>query len=257
MKLVTKIIIIISIALLSACGGAEKAKIGKGRVNLKQAAVLNVKLASGYIKRGDLKVAMEKLDKALIQDDEYVPAYTTYAVLMEMTGEIDKAESYYLEALDIDNKNPELHNNYGSFLCKHGKYTEAIKELNKALRNRFYETPETVHANLGYCLLRGDYPDYKKSEFHLRRSLSIQPKMASALITMGELGIETERFLMARAYMQRYHAIALPSAKSLWYQIQAEKALGDEKHFIEISRELLEKFPDSKEAENVMEFSER
>ena len=257
MKLVTKIIIIISILLLSACGGVEKVKLGKGRTDLAKAAKLNVQLASGYIKRGDLKVAKEKLEKAIEQDDEYVPAYTTYAVLMEMTGEIDEAESYYLEALDIDNKNPELHNNYGSFLCKHGKFDEAIKELKKALRNKFYETPETVHANLGFCLLKGDYPDYKKSEYHLRKALASRPKMATALMTMGELGIETERFLMARAYMQRYHAVALPSAKSLWYQIQAEKALGDEKHFIEISRELLEKFPDSAEAQKVMEFSER
>jgi len=257
MKLTTKIIIVISIALLSACGGADKVKSTRGKPDLKKAAKINVQLASGYMKRGKFEVAKEKLEKAIEQDDEYVPAYTTYAVLMEVTGDIDEAESYYLEALDIDNKNPELHNNYGSFLCKHGKFTEAIEELNKALRNRFYETPETVHANLGFCLLKGEYPDYKKSEYHLRKALSIQPNMGTALMTMGELALETERFLMARAYMQRYHAIALPSAKSLWYQIQAEKALGDEKHFIEISRELLEKFPESPEAKKVMEFSER
>ncbi len=256
MKLVTKIIIIISIALLSACGGADNVKSGRGKPDLKKAANINVQLASGYIKRGSFEVAKEKLEKALEQDDEYVPAYTTYAVLMEIMGEIDKAESYYLEALDIDNKNPELHNNYGSFLCKHGKFEEAIEELNKALRNRFYKTPETVHANLGFCLLKGEYPDYKKSEYHLRKALAINPKMPSALITMGELALETKRFLMARAYMQRYHSVVLPDAKSLWYQIQAERALGDEKHFIKISRELLEKFPASPEAEKVMEFSE-
>lgn len=243
--------------LLSACGGGKKVDIGRGAVNFKRAADLNVQLAAGYMRRGDLKIAKGKLEKAILQDDENVSAFTTFAVLMEMIGEIDQAESYYLEALDIDSKNPELHNNYGSFLCKHGKFAEAIEELNKALRNQFYETPETVHSNLGYCLLKGDYPDYKKSEAHLRMALSIQPNMVAALMTMGELAIETDRFLMARAYMQRYHAIALPTASSLWYQLQAERALGDQKHFIEISRKLLDKFPDSSEAEKVMSFSEK
>jgi len=257
MKLITKIIIIISIALLAACGGGDRVRVDKGTGDLKKAAKLNVQLAAGYIKRGNLKIAKEKLEKAIEQDDEYVPAYTTYAVLMEMTGDIDAAESYYLEALDIDNKSPELHNNYGSFLCKHGKFNEAIEELNKALKNQFYATPETVHANLGYCLLKGSYPDYKKSEYHLRKALTLHPNMGVALMTMGELAIATDRFLMARAYMQRYHSVAQPTATSLWYQVQAEKALGDHKHFIEISRKLLEDFPDSAEAEKVMGLSDK
>ena len=54
--------------------------------------------------------------------------------------------------------------------------------------------------------------------------------------------------MMARAYIQRYHDVKSPSAESLWLQIQAEKALGDEKHYMKYARQLIKNFPDSDEA---------
>jgi len=47
-----------------------------------EAAEINVQLAAGYMRRGDLEVAQEKLLKAIKFNNEYVPAYTTLAVLL-------------------------------------------------------------------------------------------------------------------------------------------------------------------------------
>lgn len=252
------ITIIISSLILTACGGASNSRTDKqGR----EVAELNVQMASGYMQRGDYEVAQEKLLKAIEFDDEYVPAYTTLAVLKDMLGEADEAESYYLEALDIQPKNPELLNNYGTFLCKTDnadKLTEAVEQFKNALRNQFYETPQTAHANLGYCLMKNaKYHNYELSEVHLRKALKINPNMYVALLSMGELGVKTKRFLMARAYMQRYHSLVAASAQSLWLQIQAEKALGDQQFFIKLSRQLLNKFPDADEAKLLMELSDK
>ena len=241
--------------MLAACTTVQKAGIPGGKPDMKQAAKINVQLASGYIQRKNYEVAKEKLEKAMDADPKYVPAYTTMAVLMDILGEPVEAENFYLEALDIDPRNPELRNNYGTFLCRHGKIDDALNEFDKALKNQFYETPEKSHANLGYCLMQAQNPDYRKAERHLRSALKIDPNMASALIGMGELGIRTRRYLMARAYMQRFHAVARPTASSLWYQIQAEKALGDQKHYIKLSRQLLKQYPESAEARKLMEYS--
>jgi len=258
MKLIIIIPVIISVLALSACGGNKNSRTDEQN---EKSAQLNVKLASGYMKRGQLSIAKEKLERALELDDEYVPAYTTMAVLMDMINEPDEARNYYLEALDIQPKNPELLNNYGTFLCKMddvSRLEDAVEQFKKALSNQFYETPQTAHANLGYCLMKHKkYHNYEESEKHLRKALKINPKMKIALITMGELGIKTKRFLMARAYMQRYHALATATAESLWFQIQAEKALGDQQFFIKLSRQLLNKFPDSPEAKKLMEFSDK
>lgn len=230
-------------------------QLGRGQADLKTASKINVQLASGYIQRGDLKIAEEKLTKAIKQDPKNVTAYTTMALLQEIIDEPVEAENYYLQALDIDDKNPELHNNYGAFLCKQGKIDEAIKELQAAAKNQFYTTPEKAYANMGYCMMKAEKPDYKLAEKYLRLALKKNPNLKSALIAMGELGVKTHRYLMARAYMQRYHAIAPKSANSLWLQLQAERALGDQKHFIQLARLLLKKFPDSDEAQKVQELA--
>ncbi|HEY9050975.1 MAG TPA: type IV pilus biogenesis/stability protein PilW [Gammaproteobacteria bacterium] len=257
MKQSNLIITIMLAMFLTACGGSSTVKKDTKGTNYKEAAKINVQLASGYIQRGQLEIAKEKLDKAIEQDSGYVPAYTTMALLMDILGEEDDAESYYLEALDIDPRNPALRNNYGTFLCKQNKVDEAVKQFELAIKNQFYETPENAHANLGYCLMKAENPDYVTAEKHLRKALKVRPNMSSALLAMGELAIKTKRFLMARAYMQRYHSVASPSAESLWYQLQAEKALDDQKNFLRLSRELLKKFPDSPQADMLMDMSSK
>ncbi|MDH5484958.1 MAG: type IV pilus biogenesis/stability protein PilW [Gammaproteobacteria bacterium] len=258
MNFLSKIVLLLALVSLVACsGGSSSVRKSKKQGDSKHAAEVNVQLAIGYIKRGQMDVARDKLDKAIADDPKYVPAYTTMAALMEMMEDSAKAEEFYKKALDVDEKNSDLLNNYGTFLCKYNKIDEAIEQFNKALANKFYETPERTHANMGYCLMVAEKPDYALAEKHLRKALKVNPNMESALLAMGELGIETRRFLMARAYMQRYHGRMKPSASSLWYQIQAEKALGDEKYFVKLSRDLLKYFPDSPEAKKLMELSSK
>jgi len=214
--------------------------------DLKQASALNVQLAIGYIDREQLGIAQEKLDKAIEQDPQSIDAYTTMAYLKRKVNELEQAEKYYLEALDIKSTDPNIHNNYGGLLCQMGRYDDALKEIRRAYEDPFYETPYLAYANAGTCLL--DKGDYKEAEKMLRKALRDQPNYAGALISMAEIGVKTEKYLMARAYIQRYHAVARPTAESLWLQIQSEKALGAEEHYLKYARRLLKDFPDSDEA---------
>ena len=76
----------------------------------------------------------------------------------------------------------------------------------------------------------------------------MQPKLPGSLLSMADVGVKTERYMMARAYIQRYHDVKKASADSLWIQIQAEKDLGDKKHYLQYARQLIRDFPDSDEA---------
>lgn len=248
-------ILALLLVLITACGGTSNTKPTEKERQTKESAVINVQLASGYIRRGDLEVAEQKLLKAIEHDRKYVPAYTTMAVLKSMIGDTEGAEKYYSKAIDLDPRNPELHNNYGTFLCNNGKLEQAYDEFRQALRNKFYATPETAHSNLGYCLLQDENPDFALAERHLRAALNVDPNLASALLAMGELGLRSNKYLMARAYMQRYHGVARPSAETLWLQIQVEQALGDKDFVHKLSRTLIEEFPESPEAAKAMELS--
>jgi type IV pilus assembly protein PilF len=248
MKQLIRIILIITITGLSACSTKDEMVVDKkvSEPDLQQASALNVQLAIGYIDRDQLGIAQDKLDKAIEQDPKNIDAYTTMAYLKRKVKELEQAEKYYLEALDIKSTNPNIHNNYGGLLCQMGRYDDALKEIRLAYEDPFYETPYLAYANAGTCLL--DKGEYKEAEKMLRKALRDQPNYAGALISMAEIGVNTEKYLMARAYIQRYHAVAKPNAESLWLQIQSEKALGAEEHYLKYARRLLKDFPDSDEA---------
>ena len=248
MKYLIRTILIITITGLSACSNKEEVVVEKkvSEPDLIQASALNVQLALGYIEREQLGIAQEKLDKAIEQNPKNVDAYTTMAYLKRIVKEYDVAEDYYLDALDIKDNDPNIHNNYGGLLCQMGRYDDALKEIEKAYKDPFYETPYLAYANAGTCLL--DKGDYKQAEQMLRRALREKPNYAGALLSMAEIGVKTEKYLMARAYIQRFHSVAKPSAESLWLQIQAERALGAKEHYLKYARQLLKDFPDSDEA---------
>jgi type IV pilus assembly protein PilF len=240
------LLLVASVFMVACTGGQENLKEKKNARDLKRASEINVQLAVGYLKREQYKVSKEKLDKAINQDPTNVDAYTTMAFLMMQLNEMSEAENYYLEALDIKGKNPELRNNYGTYLCKVGRIDEAVEEFRLAYTNPFYDTPYLAYSNAGTCLLQAG--DYKKSETFLRKALRKQPKLSGALLSMAELGVKTKKYLMARAYSQRYHAINAPSARSLWLQVQAERALGATEHYRKYAKQILSDFPDSDEA---------
>jgi type IV pilus assembly protein PilF len=248
MKTIIRIILIITITGLSACSSKQEVVKEKkiSEPDLEQASALNVQLALGYIEREQLGVAQEKLEKAIEQNPKNIDAYTSMAYLKRLIKEYDMAEDFYQQALDIKSNDPNIHNNYGGLLCQMGRYDDALDEIRKAYDSPFYETPYLAYANAGTCLL--DKGDYKQAETMLRKALRDQPSYAGALISMAEIGVKTQKYLMARAYIQRYHAVARPSAESLWLQIQAEKALGAEDHYLKYARQLLKEFPDSDQA---------
>ena len=246
-KISTIISLVFITSFLSSCATVDGQKAVKKRnPNFKQAAELNVKLAVGYIQRKEYKPAKDKLLKAIEQDPDYLPGYKTLAYLYAFLGLTDKAENMYDEASDISPDDSDLLNSHGAFLCSINKLDEAQEKLSAAYKNPFYETAYLAESNAGSCYIKSG--EYRKAERLLRKSLRVKPDIPGSLISMAEVGVKTERFLMARAYIQRYHSVHAVSAESLWIQAQAERALGAKDHYMKIARQLVKDFPDSDES---------
>lgn len=241
--------------IFSLSGCASNAKKDKEASNLKQASITNVQLGVGYFKRGQYEVAQQKLLKAIEFDSNNVDAYTTMAYLLTQINKMDEAEDYYQDALDIKGDDPELHNSYGTYLCRVGRLDDAMAEFKKAYTNPFYKIAYLAYSNAGTCLLQAE--KYPEAEKMLRHALKIQPKLSGALISMSELSIKKKNFMSARAYIQRYHAINKPSAESLWLQIQTERALGAKDLYQKYEKQMLDEFADSEQAVLVKELADR
>ncbi len=245
------IVVFLATSLVACTTTADKSvvttkKVSKSKANLKEASDLNTQLAVGYIQRKQYKPARDKLEKAIEQDPENTAAYKTMAYLYDLLGQKDKAEEKYQEALDLLPNDPDLLNYYGTFLCNNDRIDEAQENFAVAYNDPFYENIYLAQSNAGSCYVKQG--KYKKAEPLLRKSLRAHPELAGSLISMAEVGIKTERYLMARAYIQRYHLVKSPSAESLWLQIQAEKALGAKDHYIKYAKQLISNFPDSDQA---------
>lgn len=249
MRIIKTSLLLSMILMVQACGNNQSTQRPASDAGLKTASETNVQLAVGYIKRQQYDVAKQKLDKAIEQDQTNIEAYKMMAYLMSGIGKYEEAEDYYQQALDFDADDPETHNSYGAFLCNQGRIDEALSEFKLAYDNPYYETAYLAYGNAGTCLI--EQKQYAKAEVFLRRALQKQPRMPSVLLSMAEVGIHTNKYLMSRAYIQRFHDVSKPTAESLWIQMQAEKALGAHNYYVKAAQQLLKDFPDSAEARRI------
>lgn len=242
MKIIITTLIFFGMQIITGCSSLQ----GKDEPNHKKAAELNVQLGASYLLQKKVGLAKTKLEKALDQDPENALAHSTMALLLENVGQHDDIVSHYEEAISLAPANSDIKNNFGTYLCNQSRYDEAQVLFQKAIDDPYYRTPIVALINAGKCALTSS--KYKMAESYLRKALRKDPKSITALYSMAVLGIKTKRFLMSRAYIQRYHSIVKYSAKSLWLQITAEKSLGDKRVTDKLINTLTTKFPDSDEA---------
>ena len=210
-----------------------------------RASKINVQLGIGYMQQNNLELASEKLNKALRQDPKSASAHNAYAMLQDRLLQKDKAEFHYKKATTLDRKDSQAANNYGIFLCRNGREAASEKYFLRALKNPLYKTPEFAYTNAALCLLKIDRSE--KAEAYLRKALAAKSNFPTALIAMGRLEFEQNKYPEAKIYLDRFHLVAKPSANSLWMAIRTELELNSSSNIDELAKILGSDFPDSDE----------
>ena len=223
--------------LLSACSSEPK----KSDAELRKAAETNTALGRQYMNMGQNEVAQEKLKRAVAYDETYAPAHTMLAILYETLGVADQAEREYRLAVKYDPAQGDVNNNLGAFLCGIGKRGEADSYFKTAVADPFYDTPEIALSNAGDCALASG--DLDKAESYLRQSLDYDDKLGSSLLSMAEVSFQQESYLRARAFLQRYEAVAEATEESLVLGYRIESALGDQESTDRYRTKLQQQYP--------------
>jgi len=222
---------------------AGQNKTGKGDIY--------VQLAAGYMRQGNMGVALQQAKKAIEVDPGSVDANNMLALIYERLGEYDIAEVYFRQGIALDPENSFIRNAYGTYLCTQRRYQESDTQFKKALKNPLYRTPEVVLTNAGICASRKG--DLQQAESYLRQALTENPRFGAALLEMTRLSLQAGQYLSVRAYLQRYLGVMRPTAESLWLGIQAENQLGDEDAVASYTLLLRSEFPDSREVQLLRE----
>jgi type IV pilus assembly protein PilF len=223
--------------------------------NTQKAVESNTSLGLEYMNRGQYEVALGKLKKAVREDPDYAPAQTVLAVLYERIGESELAAKHYKLAYEAAPKDGDVNNNYGVYLCKTGKSDKAIQHFLTALNDPFYSTPAIALANAGSCAL--GQGDLIQADVYLRRALKIEPDLPDALLNMARLSYQQEKYLTARAFMQRYEVAAAHVAETLLLAYRIELASDNRKAANKYKLMLESNFPESDQTAEVRRLSGR
>ncbi len=208
----------------------------------KAAAKINAQLGVQYMRQGQNDRALPKLRTALEQDANLQEAHAAIALLYAADGEVAKARTHYNRALVLDPADSNTRNNYAAFLCGQGDTVSALAEFERVLKDRRYPAPENVLTNAGVCA-RG-IPDLARAEKYFRSALKRNSKHADALSQLALLSFERGQFLQARAFLQRYEAVAPPTQETLLLGLRTERELGDKAAAAIYAEKLRATYPD-------------
>jgi type IV pilus assembly protein PilF len=211
----------------------------------RQRARVFTDLARAYLARGQYKVALDELRRAVQADPRFAPAYDVYGMVYMELAEDALAEDYFRRAVELEAENSEAHAHYGWFLCTRGRHDDGLAQLALALKNPLYATPEQAMTYAGVCAdMKGDSA---LAEANLVRALKLQPDNGQALIPLAGLYFRQGRLMDARRALARFHEVAVPTAQSLWLAIRVERKLGDRTQEAGFVSQLLRRFPDAEE----------
>jgi type IV pilus assembly protein PilF len=240
------------VCFVAGCGGGGSTKSDAPQPD--RASDINLQLGTDYLLKGKLAEAKEKIDRAIEQNPRNGNAHAVAGLLYDRLGEPDKADTYFVRAIALDGKNPDIVNNYAAFLCKNERYDRGEKYALQAAANPLYKTPEVAFMNAGIC--QREAGNLERAEKNYRRALDIKPRFAAALFEMAELECRQSNFLGARAFLERYLEVSKTNAATLWLGVRIERGLGNAGGANNYSVRLKNEYPTSMEAKELLE-SER
>jgi len=242
--------------LLAGCAGtagtggeSNVSKQGPDTESQQRARAFTV-LAAAYQERGQYKIALDELRKAITADSRYGPAYNIYGLVYMELGEDRLADENFRRAIELDRTDSVAHNNYGWFLCTRGQYDAGLAEFEAALRNPLYVTPERAMSNAGMCAERKG--DLALAEASLNKALKLQPNSADTVLKLAGLQFRQGRLVEAQRGLARHAELSQPTAESLWLGVRIERRLGDRQQEAAYGLQLRKRFPDSKEARQLL-----
>jgi type IV pilus assembly protein PilF len=236
---------------LAGCGHSpvqEKRTPEQLRQRALQSARIHTELAGQYYHRGQYRVAIEEAEIALQSKPDYAPAYNMLGLVYMDLQENDLAAWNFDRGLKITPNDPDLHNNFGWFLCqrKSDQIERAVNHFMMALRDPLYETPERTYSNAGLCVLKQG--DFERAQVFFQKAIVIRPDYSLAQLGLIELDVKRGNLKTAQSGMTKYLRTYPFTPESLWLAIRIAQAIGDTNAEANYAFQLQRRFPDSREA---------
>jgi type IV pilus assembly protein PilF len=210
---------------------------------LVEAARINARLAMEYLKRDQLAVARDKIERALALNPRDLTVQMSAGLVYERLLDTKRAEKHFRLALRADADSPEAQNALGAFLCRAGEFKKGEAMFIKAAGNPLYRTPEVAYTNAGVCARSAAAPE--RAEKYLRQALTIKAVYPETFVQLAGVLHDRGNHLQARAFIERYLEVAPATPDVLLLGHQIETALNDREAATEFGERLRKEFPES------------
>ena len=212
-------------------------------------AEIRMALGAGYMQQGELDVALRELEQSLDLNPRSASAHATMALLQLRLGKPQLAEEHYRKALELSPSDPEIHNNFGVYLCGQNRLKEADAQFRCAIANPLYRTPAMAYTNAAECALRhGGGP---RVTTDLQTAVEIDSTYTPAMLLLAEVSLQDGDAKTARAQLARYVRQVGQTPASLALGIRVETALGDLDRAASYRLLLKNRYPQSREAQGL------
>ncbi len=234
-------IIIILIITLTACRIFSHPK---APLSSSEASNVNVQLGLAYLQKGDVQRAHQRLLLAEQQTPSSLQVQGGMGYFLESTGSMSSANAYYQRAIALNPKSGAAQNNYGTFLCRRGRYSEADQHFLLALQDPSYLNTAQVYENAGLCAMQ--IPDTRKAIGYFTQSITQDPNRAISWLELGRINYQERNYQQAQQYLDRYmQLVKEPTANALWLGAVLARALGNQAATGSYTLMLQTRFPNS------------
>jgi type IV pilus assembly protein PilF len=213
------------------------------------AAIYNTELGIDYMRRGDLPLAVKKLDRALRENPDSPDVHSARALLFVRLREPKQADREFREALRLAPKNPNFQNNYAVYLCSVGRVDEGVKTFLRVAQNPLYMSPELAYENAGVCLR--SVHRYVEATQMFKQALAIRPNFAQAAWEVADLDYRQGRLAQARREIDAFLASNQETPDLLLLAVKVTRAQKDPLDAELYARRLQLDFPNSAQARSL------
>jgi type IV pilus assembly protein PilF len=238
------LLLIVAVFLLSACvtetNNTKNRQIDKGK-----SLELHIKLAQGYISKGNRESARLHLGKAFEIDKKSPEATEALALLYQLEGEPVLAEQTFLKAFKLQKNFSEARNSYGKFLFGEKRYEEALKQFELAAADLGYKGRAEALVNVGRTAQQ--LGNNKRARAAFEHAIVLNRDLSAAYIELAAMCLQSREYSDAKQHLDKFMASTPPSARALLLGIRLERIFDNKDKEASYVLMLKNRFPYSKE----------
>ena len=153
------------------------------------------------VRHQQFSLAKPMLEQAIKDDPKIASSWYSMAYYYEVSGEPKKAETYYKRAVQVEPKSGSAHNDYGTFLCRQGRYDECYNQFQIATTTDF-DNVASAYENSGLCalLMKNDV----LAKLNFIKALKLNPTLSTSTLELARIYHHQNRDDQAKLYLSQF-----------------------------------------------------